>query len=1458
MKIKFLLLLLTIITLTTIIGIKIANACWQPQSKNCDQCTSPLKAINIDVDKKTCDYICLNDTGGTCPWKQCGLPLKHIGYGMQCPKKDKDVCPKCKADKLHTNDHCLPCGAELHDGSTCGGVLHAYIVGCTKREEKCYLKYELHGSCGFKCTICNKTCGECFIDCDDENCKIGKKHCKEADCAVEGKKCDGCGNIMLQEIGTNKLTDCNGKRTCKSCYTSFACKNGTATCPYINKKCVICPTSLHSSQKIQNKYCDNCEHCTCGAPKKKNETCKNICQTCKYHSTSETCPYASKTCKKCPKLLPHRQKNQICTDENKVCDKCERNMHGLTKCSGLILSCQKHAFWSCTIKNRCSQCKRGGGGGGGGGGTGDNPGDTPGDNSGDTSDDNEYQYAKCDICKEEYEYTKDENNTTPPPCPNTDLKCTCGKSKHRSNLQCEDLYNTCEICDADSHGGCPNENKNCNICGASLHETIKTLGEKCPNEKYCDLCEMNYHNIQDECPNIQFCEICGTDKHQIAICPKTNDECTVCKTNIHNTGLKCEFEDISCDLCKKTIHNGTTKCITTKCDICKKQHSCNEKLCEDIKCDICETAAEEILKECPYFSKNGNPCSQCEKMIKGYRDFQCHFQGFCTICGLKYHNTNKKCENFTCGTNGGNRQYCTECKIWLSENECPNKKICTQCDNLEYHTDVCPNIQECKICFKTYHTKNGICPYNNETCEHRYGKTKSKNGNIIEKIITRVFHDKQCPDKHKSFFCNACKIDVLHTCPNEHEICEVCKNLKKKGETCLNHKYCSTCNETYVNYSPDDNCPYEEHYCATCKENKHFPQNGKCPNDKHCQTCNLDYHNALQQCPNAKNICDFCETKYHGTSCPNDKHCQTCNLDYHNIKGVCPFDNLYCSICDKTYHSKYDVCPNNLICKHSQCGIKYHTKNGKCPNDLICTDIENCGIKYHNLSQRCPGQTDQCQYCKKYFHDSTLDEREHGTRFEDNGIIYAHLIHKELDKKINCTKYIQIAWQIKEIVCKICGIPYSSDMRHCPNTYKYICGLCGHHSQKGNCPNAQYCSICEINYSAQKCPNALYCKICQKDSHKANGFCENATIKCDKCPLMLHNNETCPNSSIICKKCEAIIHNSNMVCTNITTCPTCNAQVHNKNGQCTNKYPCSKCNVEIHNPDMACTNITTCSICNIQVHNQTGRCQNQKYCETCKSEYHTPTGICPNNKKCETCLKHYHGEQCGNIKTCEKCNMEIHNIAGVCENSNKACDICGENIHNIGFICIYTYKQKTCRECGAGMQHADKKCTFYNQTCNQCGYKGHFYKCPYDKGICTVCGTGKIHSLNGICSNGNHEKFQLEKNNYKINNNSDIAFTIPADYNPQNYDIILQYQTNNDSNQYLINSNYSEVVTITNWQFLQGKKAYYFGRAPLKNKTLNDDDTLSVRVKIIPKDNKLNIFYLQPKHFKHNKRKMPR
>ena len=273
-----------------------------------------------------------------------------------------------------------------------------------------------------------------------------------------------------------------------------------------------------------------------------------------------------------------------------------------------------------------------------------------------------------------------------------------------------------------------------------------------------------------------------------------------------------------------------------------------------------------------------------------------------------------------------------------------------------------------------------------------------------------------------------------------------------------------------------------------------------------------------------------------------------------------------------------------------------------------------------------------------------------------------------------------------------------------------------------------------------------------------------------------------------------------------------------------------------------CENDTTCSICRRAYHNYNG-CPNQdSVCAVCGETTHNESLSCQNTTcseykdsvECSDCGAYYVGS-CYNSELRCACGESMHNPSKSCKYENDVCSDCGESTHNVNHACWWL--GKTCEICAKPLKHDST------------------HSCPHAEDKCSYC-QESIHNRTLSCTDESCPAYSItvkdmvEDKNYIILKNSPISFSIPSQYNPSLHSIVLEYTTSED----LASAVFDSVITIDNYQPLNGREAYHFGQTPLKNIDVADDTIITVRAKIIEK-NGVREFYTEPKFYKFQNRK---
>ena len=273
-----------------------------------------------------------------------------------------------------------------------------------------------------------------------------------------------------------------------------------------------------------------------------------------------------------------------------------------------------------------------------------------------------------------------------------------------------------------------------------------------------------------------------------------------------------------------------------------------------------------------------------------------------------------------------------------------------------------------------------------------------------------------------------------------------------------------------------------------------------------------------------------------------------------------------------------------------------------------------------------------------------------------------------------------------------------------------------------------------------------------------------------------------------------------------------------------------------------CENDTTCSICRRTYHDYNGCPNRNNVCAVCGESTHNESLSCQNTTcgeskdgvECPDCGAYYVGT-CYNAELRCACGESMHNPSQSCKYENDVCPDCGESTHNSSHSCLYL--GKTCEICAKPLNHdSTHSCPNETKTCSYCNSSTH------NKTLSCQVETCPAYSVT--------VKDMLENNHYIILKNSPISFSIPSRYNPNLHSIVLEYTTSED----LDSAVFDSVITVDNYQSLNGLEAYHFGQTPLKNIDIADDTVITVRAKIIEKDG-VREFYTEPKFYKFQNRK---
>ena len=274
-------------------------------------------------------------------------------------------------------------------------------------------------------------------------------------------------------------------------------------------------------------------------------------------------------------------------------------------------------------------------------------------------------------------------------------------------------------------------------------------------------------------------------------------------------------------------------------------------------------------------------------------------------------------------------------------------------------------------------------------------------------------------------------------------------------------------------------------------------------------------------------------------------------------------------------------------------------------------------------------------------------------------------------------------------------------------------------------------------------------------------------------------------------------------------------------------------------------------------------CTNNTTCVVCKRHYHSPNG-CPNtNNTCFKCGKSIHNESlsCQN-QTCSEyadsvqCSICGAYYVGTCYNSDLRCKTCGVSIHNQNKTC--PYEDATCLDCGESIHNSLHFCQYADDVCETCEYPlihDSSHACPNEGSKCSMCGEDN-HRKKLACLNKNCTAYSfniadhLPSDHYIITNNSPLFFNIRSKYSADTHDITLEYSIDSD----LASAIFESVITVDNFQSLNGRSAYHFGLSPLKNISVPDDTVITVRARITEKDG-FGEVYTEPQFYVFKNRK---
>ena len=871
------------------------------------------------------------------------------------------------------------------------------------------------------------------------------------------------------------------------------------------------------------------------------------------------------------------------------------------------------------------------------------------------------------------------------------------------------------------------------------------------NSDKCSICQEKYFLAL----NGEVCIKCDDPHYGMVGCSGT---CILMK---ENSNVKCQE-----DSCKTGFYELTPGycaiCSLTdpNCNECQYLKNINEFKC--LKCrdyyfpnedGICERCEMENCKKC----SNKNFCLECEEGYTAYPDGICHSN--IENCKIGVYSKEKnspiciECNNYYYVDSDGLCKECEKPHMFVSCHKCHLDNGKVKCDEGTLYFG-CSNISKlgsCRFCsykdgdfrcnecekssyYKMYINDNGECSICNSDSERGYCSVCSDD----PKAPCDSCSDDSALIEDKCIKCNNYFENKCAKC--SEKICLKCYG----GYGFLYEEGCSDCSTLFgkgclnCGLNPYDGKPY----CAECRYNYFFGNDGKCKNCEedgnlaHCQKC--------EELGKKGFICTSCNNGYtlEDGKCfnycnsyqilGNDGECKSCSSDEIGLSN--------CNKCKKLKNGKFECI---------ECLYDYNLVNGKCvkieeEEIKICNEIENISTEETPIFSciNCPENNNYFQIIKENGAKICLKKSE----------------YQELN---NCESVSVFYEGEKNYICNKCA--NNSELVFDDTLQKYICKCIDgffFDSSKQICRKCSEldsgCLKCEVtmNYNGDYYMN---CNKCEKYYVRDNnGFCSYCNYYCSECII----NENLEKICIKYKEPYFLSNTSEIkLCTDyFKNCAACSYIDEEKS-----ELKCDKCLDNYYkNKNEECVecyeNININSGCLICTDNEE-KLKNIK-CDKCKVNY-----FMTRENICEFCLSEKNGgdncEVCDYIKTekdeekigCVKClNPEYILLNGKCyapiDNCKKyesysnvnneikiRCKECIDKYELNQFYrcnkikvkipyCIKTNEDKEnpkCLECEDGFDLAESKCIEKIESGNDEIDGCLKYESKYGYNYCTSC-----------------------------------------------------------------------------------------------------------------------------------------